>query len=305
MSFVTQPTAETIVTEPKIELSKADALQLTVYSPESPLAHPAKLVREIIGDMWRCRGLTWALFSRDMKAQYRQSYFGYIWLFVPVISTTIVWMFLSSTQVIQVAETPIPYPAFVMLGTMIWGVFTASVNQPLASFQAGQSVFMKLKVPPEAFILAGMSKIFFELLIRITVLVPVFIALKIVPANTFWLFPFGLGAAALTGASVGMALLPLGSLYSDVSRLSGTALAFGMYLTPIVYPPPKTGWASTIIQWNPITSIVMVTRDWLTLGHSEYLLPFACTVLFATMLLCVSVVVFRVVLPHLIERMGM
>jgi lipopolysaccharide transport system permease protein len=286
-------------------MTETAELPVVVYSPESPLAHPLKLVKEICTDIWRCRELTWALFSRDLKAQYRQSYFGYVWLFVPVISTTIVWMFLSSTQVIQVAETPIPYPAYVMLGTMIWGVFTASVNQPLASFQAGQAVFMKLKVPPEAFILSGMSKIFFELLIRIVVLVPVFVGLKIVPASTFWLFPFGLAAASLTGAAIGMALIPLGSLYSDVSRLVSTAMAFGMYITPIVYPPPKSGWAAMVIEWNPITSIVMVSRDWLTTGHSEYMLPFVGTVFCATILLTLSIVVFRVVLPHLIERMGM
>lgn len=283
----------------------SSSLPVVVYSPESPLANPGKLFREICADIWRCRELTWALFSRDLKAQYRQSYFGYVWLFVPVISTTVVWMFLSSTQVIQVAETPIPYPAYVLLGTMIWGVFTASVNQPLASFQAGQSVFMKLKVPPEAFILAGMSKIFFELLIRIVVLVPVFISLRIVPASTFWLFPVGLAAALLTGAAIGMALIPLGSLYSDVTRLVSTGMAFGMYVTPIVYPPPKSGWASLVIEWNPITSIVMVSRDWLTIGHSEYMLPFMCTVACGMLLLFISIVAFRVVLPHLIERMGM
>jgi len=240
-----------------------------------------------------------------LKAQYRQSYFGYIWLFVPVISTTVVWMFLNSTQVIQVAETPIPYPAYVMLGTMIWGVFTSAVGQPLASFQAGQSIFMKLKVPPEAFILAGMSKIVFELLIRMIVLVPVFMALKIVPASTFWLFPVGLAAAGLIGAAIGFLMIPLGSLYSDVSRLVGTVISFGMYLTPVVYPPPTSGWASTIIQWNPMTAVVMVTRDWLTLGHSTFLLPFLVTTMIAAIVLFAGILAFRVVLPHLIERMGM
>jgi len=280
-------------------------LPVVIYSPASPLAHPGKLIGEIFSDLWRCRELTWILFTRDLKAQYRQSYFGYIWLFVPVISTTIVWMFLSSTQIIQVAETPIPYPAYVMLGTMIWGVFTASVNQPLASFNAGQSIFMKLKVPPEVFILAGMSKILFDLVIRLLVLVPVFIALKIVPASTFWLFPVGLAASAFTGAAIGMALVPMGSLYSDVGRFVTMAMGFGMYIAPIVYPPPETGWASTVIQWNPMTSIVMVTRDWLTIGHSEYIAPFIATVFVAFFVLCISIVVFRAVLPHIIERMGM
>ncbi len=288
-----------------LKTDDSSARSFVVYSPESPLAHPVKLVKEICSDIWRCRELTWILFTRDLKAQYRQSYFGYIWLFIPVISTTIIWMFLDSTKAIQVAETPIPYAAYVMLGTMVWGVFTSAINQPLASFQAGQSVFMKLKVPPEAFILAGMSKIVFETLIRMIVLVPVFMALKIVPASTFWLFPVGLAAAVLVGASIGFLMIPLGSLYSDVSRLVGTLLGFGMYITPVVYPPPKSGWAATLIEWNPITSIVMVTRDWLTLGHSDYLLPFVITTSVSAIVLFVAIVVFRVVLPHLIERMGM
>jgi lipopolysaccharide transport system permease protein len=287
------------------ETTVSSDLPVVVYSPESPLANPGKLVREIFSDIWRCRELTWILFTRDLKAQYRQSYFGYIWLFVPVISTTIVWMFLSATQVVKVADTPISYPAYVLLGTMIWGVFTSAVNQPLMSFNEGQSVFMKLKVPPEAFILAGMSKIVFELLIRLIVLVPVFIVLKIVPASTFWLFPVGLAGTVLIGAAIGFMMIPLGSLYSDVGRLVTTGMQFGMYITPVVYPPPTSGWASIIVQWNPVTALVMATRDWLTVGHSSYTVPFVITILLSVVVLFFGIVIFRVVLPHLIERMGM
>jgi len=281
------------------------SLPVVVYSPESPLAHPGKLVKEIFSDMWRCRELTWILFTRDLKAQYRQSYFGYLWLFMPVITTTVIWMFLDSTKAIQVAATPIPYPAYVMLGTMIWGVFTSALNQPLGSFQSGSGIFMKLKVPPEAFILAGMSKILFETLIRMLVLIPVFIVLKMVPASTCWLFPIGLMGAGLIGAAIGFLMIPLGSLYSDVGRIVGMAVGFGMYITPVVYPPPETGWAALIIQWNPITAVVMASRDWLTLGPSPYAIPFAVTTLLSLGLLFMGIVIFRVVLPHLIERMGM
>lgn len=255
--------------------------------------------------MWRCRELTWILFTRDLKAQYRQSYFGYIWLFVPVISTTIVWMFLNSTKVIQVADTPIPYPAYVLLGSMIWGVFTSSLNQPLASFNEGRNVFMKLKVPPEAFILSGLSKVVFELLIKMLVLIPVFAALGMMPASTMWLFPVGMACTVLIGVSIGFLMIPLGSLYTDVSRLVVTALGFAMYLTPVVYPPPTSGWAATLVQYNPMTAVVMTTRDWLTIGHSDYMPAMLISTAIATVALFFGIVVFRVVLPNLIERMGM
>lgn len=283
----------------------AAPLPVTVYSAESPLANPGKLVREIFSDIWRTRELTWILFTRDLKAQYRQSFLGYIWLFVPVLSTTIIWMFLNSTQVIQVAETPIPYPAYVLIGSMIWGVFTASVNQPLASFNAGRAVFMKLKVPPEAFILSGLSKIVFELLIKMLVLIPVFAVLGITPAMTCVLFPVGMACTILVGIAIGFLMIPIGSLYTDVGRLVGTAMAFGMYITPVVYPPPAGGLAAVVIKYNPLTAIVMTTRDWLTLGHSEYLLPMLITTSLSTAALFFGLIIFRVVLPHLIERMGM
>lgn len=285
--------------------SESQALPVVVYSPASPLQHPVKLVGTIMTDLWRCRELAWILFTRDLKAQYRQSYLGYIWLFVPVVSTTIVWMFLNSTRVIEVAETPIPYPAYVLLGSMIWGVFTASVNQPLASFQAGQAVFMKLKVPPEAFILSGLSTIAFELVIRLVVLVPVFIALKMVPASTAWLFPLGLACTVIIGLSIGFLMIPIGSLYVDVSRLATTALGFAMYLTPVVYPPPSEGWTATVVKWNPMTAVVMTTRDWLTTGHGSYLSVMLITTVIALVALFLAAIVFRVALPHLIERMGM
>jgi lipopolysaccharide transport system permease protein len=260
---------------------------------------------EVASDLYRCRELIWILFTRDLKAQYRQSVLGYVWLFVPMVSTTIVWMFLSNTRVIQVAETPIPYPAYVLLGSMIWGIFLASVNQPLNSFNQGTQVFMKLKVPPEAFILAGMSHIAFDACVRCLLLVPVFIALRMTPAATVWLFPLGLMGAGLLGMSLGVLMIPMASLYHDVSRLVSTSLQFAMYLTPVVYPPPKSGWAATLIQWNPLTHVIVSARDWLTLGFSNSNLIFAGVILVSLLLLWVGMLALRAVLPHLVERMGM
>lgn len=278
---------------------------VTVYSAESPLRHPLTLISEIVWDLWRCRELIWILFIRDLKAQYRQSLLGYIWLFVPMISTTIIWMFLNSTKVIAVTKTPIPYPAHVLIGSMIWEVFTASVNQPLTSFHAGKSVFMKLKVPPEAFILSGLSRVIFELLIRMLVLVPVFAVLGMVPAPTALLFPVGMLAVVVFGVSVGFAILPVGSLYTDVGRMFGAGLGLAMYLAPVVCPLPSDGWTAVVMNCNPMTAFVMTTRDWLTLGHSSYLPTMLMTTLFALLLLFFAMIAFRVTLPRLIERMGM
>jgi lipopolysaccharide transport system permease protein len=160
--------------------------------------------------MWQCRGLMWILFTRDLKAQYRQSYPGFVWLFVPIMSTTIIWWFLNGTRVIQITETPVPYPAYVLIGTLIWGVFVAAVNEPLAAFNVGRQIFVKLKVPPEAFIFSGLAKILFDSLIRILVPAPVFVVLNMTPASTVWLFPMGMACTTLIGLSIGFLMIPIG-----------------------------------------------------------------------------------------------
>jgi lipopolysaccharide transport system permease protein len=280
-------------------------LLTTVYSRESSFSNPLLLAKEIIRDLIRYRELIWILFTRDLRAQYRQTLLGYFWLFVPILSTTIVWMFLSNTKMIQVAETPISYPAYVMIGSLVWTVFMSSVNQPLASFTQGQGIFMKLKVPPEAFIFAGMSHVVFDTAVRSCVLIPVVLLLGITPAWSCWLFPIGLIGSGLLGMSIGMLMIPLASLYNDVNRFVSTSLQFGMYLTPIVYPAPSSGWASYLINSNPLTHIVVSTRDWLTTGTGPSNFYFILIFFLSLITLFFAMIVLRVVLPHLIERMGM
>lgn len=99
----------------------SSSLAVTVYTPESPLRNPLKLIRDIFSDIWRTRELIGMLFIRDIKAAYRQTYLGYIWILIPAIATTAVWYYMTSQGLIEVSETPIPYPAYVMIGQIIWG----------------------------------------------------------------------------------------------------------------------------------------------------------------------------------------
>ena len=290
--------------EPTVDSARAE-LPEVVYSPESPLRHPVKLIREILSDIWKYRELTWVLFIRDLKSQYRQSYLGYFWMVTPLISTALIWTFLSATKAVQVAETPIPYPLYVMLGSMIWGMFTNAVGQPYGGFESGKGVFMKLKVPPEAFIISGLGRNAFETILRMIVLIPVFIALDITPASSAWLFPLGLLCATTCGLWIGVLLLPISALYQDVNRAVGIILSLAMYATPVVYPPPERGWGATVIAWNPMSAVVVTTRDWLTLGYGGAWLQMLVLFAVSIFMLIISLAIFRSVLPRLVERQGM
>lgn len=291
--------------QPDSHDAEEPSLPTVVYSPESPLAHPGSLVREVFSDLWRCRGLVWILFMRDLKAQFRQSYLGYVWLFLPPVMTTAVWLFLNSQEVIAISETGIPYPVFVMIGSVLWQTFVKLLQSPLAAFNGGKMVFMKLKVPPEAFIAAGTARAVFEFFLYAIVLVPVFWMYQVVPPWTIVLVPVAILSLFTLGIAFGLLLVPMGSLYSDIEKALPVLLGFLMYMAPVVYPPPESGIAATVIAWNPMTPILMGTRQLLTTGETENLLPMLLIMPVSCLVIFLSMLVIRIVMPHLVARMGM
>ena len=55
---------------------------LTVYTPESSLAHPLIMAREMLRDLAASRELAWRLAVRDIRAQYRQAFLGILWALI-------------------------------------------------------------------------------------------------------------------------------------------------------------------------------------------------------------------------------
>ena len=74
--------------------------RVTVYTPESPLRHPSKFARDMISDLWSSRELAWRLFVRDLRAQYRTSLLGYVWVFLPPLVASLPFVYLNSAGVI-------------------------------------------------------------------------------------------------------------------------------------------------------------------------------------------------------------
>ncbi|MCC6231546.1 MAG: ABC transporter permease [Verrucomicrobiales bacterium] len=239
-------------------------LRELVYTAESPMRRPALLVAAMLRDLWAARELAWRLFVRDLSSQYRQSVLGYFWAFVPPLLAALPWVFLNQQNIINVGPTGIPYPAFVMTGTMLWQTLIDAMNGPLRQTSAAKPMLAKIRFPREALLLAGLAGTGWNLLIRMSLLVPVLAYYGVRPSAMMLWAPLGLVAVVLLGYSVGLLLTPLGLLYNDVGRGMTVIAGFGMLLTPVVYPPPSSGIGGFLASWNPASPVVVVTRDWLT-----------------------------------------
>src|SRR5215208_2336378 len=94
-----------------------------VYTPDPQLRTPGRLIREMIRDLSASRELAWRLFVRNITTQYRQTAFGYVWAVAPPLITSSLFILLNSANLLRAGEIGIPYPVYVILGTVAFGLF--------------------------------------------------------------------------------------------------------------------------------------------------------------------------------------
>jgi lipopolysaccharide transport system permease protein len=275
-----------------------------VHTPDSAVRRPGRLLRELVADIRASRSLAWRLAVRDIRAQYRQSYLGYLWAFVMPLANTAVWIMLNHTGVVRVADTPIPYPAYVFTGTMIWQLLVEAVQSPLQQVGMSRSFLTKLNFPRESLIISGIIKQALSLGIKLVILVPAVMFFGVMPDWHLTLVPLALLAVIMTGVAIGLIIAPLGLLYTDVGRVVPLLAQFFMYITPVVFAMPQGGVMAKVFAINPATPLVLTTRAWLTGSATPMLGAFLIVVCGSAVLLFLGTLLYRLTLPILIERLS-
>jgi lipopolysaccharide transport system permease protein len=275
-----------------------------IYTPRSDLLEPGRFLRWMFRDLAACRGLAWRLFIRDLSAHYRQSFLGYVWAFVPPLATTITFVFLRSQGLFTTGQTGIPYPAYVVIGMLFWQVFVDAVQCPLKAVTAAKPMLSKVQFPPEAILLAALGEVLFSFLIRLVLLAAVFLWYGLTPPATAVLVPLAVAALVLLGFALGVLITPLGILYTDVTQALTVVTTFWLFLTPVIYPARESGLAALLSHWNPVSPLLIVGRDWLTVGQTAHLPEFVLISMLSLVMLFVGWVSYRVAMPHLIARIG-
>ncbi len=281
-----------------------DVERITVYTADSPLLRPTQFFKEMMRDLLASRELAWRLFIRDIQAQYRQTLLGYVWAFLPPLATSLTFMFLSSQQILSIGATPIPYPAFVLIGTTLWQTFVDALNAPLKLVQSSREMLAKINFPREALILAGLGEVLFNFAIRSVILVFAILWFKIPISYELCLAPLGVASLIAFGLMLGILVTPIGMLYQDVSRGLLVVTGFWMLLTPVIYPTPRTWPASLLSKWNPVSTLIVSTREWLTGSAGANPAAFLAVTAATLILTVLGWILYRLAMPHLVERMG-
>jgi lipopolysaccharide transport system permease protein len=137
-------------------------LSVKIYTPHSSIKNLSALIGDILNSFKMANQLGYTLAQRDIKSQYRQSFLGIFWAFINPLFNTILWIFLSKSGVVQIVDTPIPYPLYVFIGTMLWGIFTDSITSPITQTNAAKGILTKINFPVEAIIVSTLYQNIFN-----------------------------------------------------------------------------------------------------------------------------------------------
>jgi lipopolysaccharide transport system permease protein len=264
-----------------------------MYTPDSIRRRGWHVWRTIINEFLNSRELIWRLILRDIAARYRQSMFGYLWAVLPSIVTVIVFAALTQSQTIPAAETALPYVAYALWSISVWQLFAGCLSVCTNSLVSAGSLVSKVNFPKEALVIAAIGHPLLDFMIRLVVVAFVFIWYG-VPFKAQMIFvPFILLPAILLAIGLSFVLSIINLVLRDIGSILGVTLTFGMFLTPVLYPPPTT-WPSSLINiLNPLSPVLIASQDVIAYGSLLQPQAFLFSSLFSMLVFLVGWRLFR------------
>ncbi len=273
------------------------------YTPKSQILNPIKLLLSIASDLKRSHFLAWRLLDRDISSKYRQTMTGYLSAILPPVVTAVIFIILNKASILNVSETSIPYPVFVVTGTLMWDLFMTAINAPLNELQTNRSLLVRISFAKEALILTSLGQILFNFVIKAVVLVGILLFFKVDVSSHCVLVILPVMTIVTLGVLIGLFLTPVSFLFQDIRQAITMLFSLLMYVSPVAYPLPKTGIIGIVGKYNPFAYTMDLFRNLLFTEKYDFIGITLIIFAVSFFLLLVTLVLFRISIPYLVERM--
>jgi lipopolysaccharide transport system permease protein len=213
-----------------------------------------------------------------------------------------VFTFLSRTRVLTIGQTSFPYVSYAIWSIGVWQLFSASLQACTNSLTSAGSLVTKVNFPKEALLFGAIGQPLFDFLVRLIPVIIVFIWQGVVPAWQALFLPFVFVPILLLALGFGFVLAIANLLLRDIGNALGIVLTFGMFLAPIVYPPP-VDWPFVLINiLNPFSPLLIATQDLIGTGHLSRPATFTFACLFSFLVFSLGWRFFRTAICRIAEK---
>jgi lipopolysaccharide transport system permease protein len=234
-------------------------------------------------DLWRYRELFGVLAWRDLSVRYKETVFGVLWALLRPFLTMLVFAGIFGRLAKLPSDGNVPYPLMVLVGMIVWSLFSTSWTEAGSSLVRDASLITKVYFPRLIVPTASIAVNCVDFLISFAVLVMLMIWYRFVPGWQIALLPFFLALAFFANLGPGLWIAALNVRYRDVRYMIPFVVQLGLYVSPVGFSsnviPAEWRWLYSL---NPVVGVIDGFRWCILGGQGGLYAPGFCWSLVAT-----------------------
>lgn len=209
-----------------------------------------------LGELWDYRDLLYFMTWRDLKARYRQTALGALWIVLAPLLNTLLYTVIFG-GIAQLPSEGVPYALFTFTAMLPWTFFASTVNSGVYSLLGSKDLITKVYFPRLLVPLSQMISLLVDFAMSFLILLGLLVVYGYAPTWGILLTPLYLAIAGVTGLGVGLWFAGIIVKYRDFGQMAGYLVRAWMFATPVVFaleaiPEP---WR-TLMHLNPMTGVV-------------------------------------------------
>lgn len=273
------------------------------YEPDNSLKKGYGFIfKEIILEIVENRWLTYQLFRRDFFSMYKQSLIGIFWIFIIPIVNVGVFALLNNSGIFHFGDINVPYPLFAITGMAFWQIFATGLLACGNSLTAAGDMITRINFSKKSLVMAPVGRILISFLVQSILVVILCIFYKFLPSYQMIFIPLVVLPIIFLTLGLGFIVALLNAIVRDAGNLLTMAITFLMYLTPVLYAKPKTGFLAGMTKFNPMFYLVSAGRDLIISGGIQEMKGFIVSAVFSSFVLLAALVVFHLTEARIAER---
>lgn len=277
--------------------------EVTTYEPDNSIKKGyLNIFIEIINELKRNRWLTFQLFKRDFLTIYKQSFIGIFWAFIIPLVSVGTFIVLNRSGVFSFGEIDVPYPIFAILGVAFWQLFSTGLIASSNSLVKAGRMIVKINFSKKSLVIASVGQSLIAFLVQFLLVGILFIVYGISPTLYILLFPLFMIPLLLFTLGLGFILSLLNGIMRDIGNILSMLMTFLMFLTPVLYARPKSGFLGQITTYNPLYYLVSAPRELILKGYIEHVNGFIVSVFISLFIFIICLVIFHLTETRVAER---
>src|SRR4051812_13681397 len=214
---------------------------------------------------WSVRQYILASVKRDFVARYLGTQLGFFWALAQPLALIAIYTLIFASimkPALPGHESKFAYSIYLCTGIVVWQLFSELLTRSVGVFVNNANILKKVSLPKFALpVIVGLSALTNFAIIFTIFLVFLAAVGYFHPLTTLAVIPVLVIVVALA-LSLGVLLGTINVFYRDVEQVTGLALNFLFWLTPIVYPVRTLpeGLAA-VLAWNPMWPLVSFAQS--------------------------------------------